>query len=188
VPGGATSPGGQRPGPAAAPQPGDPEAIGPYQVLGRLGGGGMGTVYLAAAADGGRVAIKVVRAELTGDEAFLARFRREVDAARRVAGFCTARVLDFGIARAGDEAALTRVGTVMGTPGWIAPEQLRGGPVTPASDVFAWGCLVAFAATGRLPFGSGPVESQVYRVVQADEFLFRRATLVVVSWRACCPR
>src|SRR6266540_1850142 len=213
---------------------GDPAAIGPYRVLGRLGAGGMGTVYLAQSPAGARVAIKIIRPELAGDAAFLDRFRREVAAARRVAGFCTARVLDanldgsapylvteyvdgvrldlvverdgplaasnleglavgvaaacaaihaaevvhrdlkpgnvllsyfgprvidFGIARALDDgsASLTRAGTVMGTPAWMAPEQFGSAPVTTAADIFAWGGLVAYAGTGRLAFGRGPV-------------------------------
>jgi len=221
---------------------GDPAAIGPYRVLGRLGAGGMGTVYLAQSPAGTRVAIKIIRPELAGDAAFLDRFRREVAAARRVAGFCTARVLDanldgsapylvteyvdgvrldlvverdgplaasnleglavgvaaacaaihaavvvhrdlkpgnvllsyfgprvidFGIARALDEgsASLTRAGTVMGTPAWMAPEQFGSAPVTTAADIFAWGGLVAYAGTGRLAFGRGPVEVLTYRIL-----------------------
>src|SRR6266542_3694910 len=61
------------------------------------GAGGMGTVYLAESPAGARVAIKVIRPELAGDVAFLDRFRREVGAARRVAGFCTAQVLDANL-------------------------------------------------------------------------------------------
>ena len=222
--------------------PGDPAEVGPYRVLGRLGAGGMGTVYLAESPAGARVAVKVIRPELAGDVAFLDRFRREVDAARRVAGFCTAqvldakldgpapylvteyvdgvrldlvverdgplaasnleglavgvgaalaaihaaevvhrdlkpgnvllsyfgpRVIDFGIARALDDAstAITRAGTVMGTPAWMAPEQFGDAPVTTAADIFAWGGLVAYAGTGRLAFGRGPVEVLAYRIV-----------------------
>src|SRR6266545_524983 len=221
---------------------GDPAAIGPYRVLGRLGAGGMGTVYLAQSPAGARVAIKIIRPELAGDAAFLDRFRREVAAARRVAGFCTAqvldanldgptpylvteyvdgvrldlvverdgplaasnleglavgvaaacaaihaaevvhrdlkpgnvllsyfgpRVIDFGIARALDDgwASLTRAGTVMGTPAWMAPEQFGSAPVTTAADIFAWGGLVAYAGTGRLAFGRGPVEVLTYRIL-----------------------
>jgi predicted Ser/Thr protein kinase len=67
------------------------------------------------------------------------------------------KVIDFGIARAMDAAgSLTMNGVVLGTPGWMAPEQLAGGPASPAGDVFAWGCLIAFAASGRPPFGAGP--------------------------------
>src|SRR6266545_2880829 len=222
--------------------PDDPVEVGPYRVLGRLGAGGMGTVYLAESPAGARVAIKVIRPELAGDVAFLDRFRREVGAARRVAGFCTAqvldanldgtapylvteyvdgvrldlvverdgplaasnleglavgvaaalaaihaaevvhrdlkpgnvllsyfgpRVIDFGIARALDDAstAITRAGTVMGTPAWMAPEQFGNAPVTTAADIFAWGGLVAYAGTGRLAFGRGPVEVLAYRIV-----------------------
>jgi hypothetical protein len=200
----------------------------------------MGSVHLGRAADGSLAAVKVVRPELARDPVFVARFAREVEAARRVAGFCTARpldagpgddppwlateyvdgpsldeairrdgpldagrldalaagtatalaaihaaglvhrdlkpanvllaesgprVIDFGIARALDSATLTGTGVLVGTPGWMAPEQLTGGPETPATDVFAWGGLVAFAATGRPPFGTGRVEALTYRIV-----------------------
>jgi serine/threonine protein kinase len=54
---------------------------------------------------------------------------------------------------------------VVGTPAWMAPEQFTGSPVTPAADIFAWGGLVAYAGTGRLPFGTGPVEVLAYRIV-----------------------
>jgi predicted Ser/Thr protein kinase len=221
-------------------QPGDPETLGRYRVVSRLGSGGMGTVYLASAPDGLRVAIKVIRPELARDPAFRARFGAEVDAARRVTASCTARVLDaepaaplpwfvteyvegtpldrlvaaqgplppssveglavgvaaaltaihaaglvhrdlkpgnvlvspfgpkvidFGIARALDTAgSVTINGMVLGTPGWMAPEQLAGRPASPAGDIFAWGCLVGFAASGVPPFGKGPPEVVAQRV------------------------
>ncbi|MWA03874.1 DUF4389 domain-containing protein [Actinomadura sp. LD22] len=222
----------------------EPRVLGPYRLLGRLGRGGMGTVYLAAEPDGRRVAVKVVNRELAGEPAFLARFRREVTAARRVHRFCTApvldaeldqdppyvvteyidgpsletavaergplpgsdleglavgvatalaaihgagivhrdlkpanvllsatgpRVIDFGIARALDAAdGPTRTGQFVGTPSYIAPEVLHGGPVEPASDVFAWGCVIAFAGTGRPPFQGASV-ADTFRRIGAEE-------------------
>jgi predicted Ser/Thr protein kinase len=226
-------------------QPTDPRRLGGYTLLWRLGGGGMGVVYLGEAQDERLVAIKVIRPELADDPMFLARFRQEVEAASRVAGFCTARVIDadleagqpwfvteyvdgptlqqavkrsgplpdqslatfalgvaealdaihdagvihrdlkpsnvllarnapkvidFGIARARDAAQLTQTGKLIGTVNWLAPEQLRSDRASPVSDVFAWGGLIAFAGTGRPPFGAGPPEVVVHRILneQAD--------------------
>ncbi|WP_397428664.1 serine/threonine-protein kinase [Pseudofrankia sp. BMG5.37] len=222
---------------AGPPVPGDqlrssdPRMIGRYELLSRLGAGGMGAVYLALDSSGRRVAIKVIRGELANDPEFRARFGDEVTAARRVAPFCTAevldadpdarqpylvteyidgkrldtvveesgplgkstlqgvaigvasaltaihgagivhrdlkpsnvmlsysgpRVIDFGIARALDAVAnRTRSGIVLGSLGWMAPEQMEGSPVGPATDIFAWGLLIGYAATGVHPYGEG---------------------------------
>ena len=75
------------------------------------------------------------------------------------------RVLDFGIAHALDETSITRTGAWTGTPGWTSPEQYLGAEGGPASDVFGWGALIAYAATGRAPFGSGRPDAVAYRVL-----------------------
>jgi serine/threonine protein kinase len=75
-------------------QAGDPPQIGPYLLLGRLGVGGMGRVFLARSPGGRLMAVKVIRADLAGDPGFRARFAREVAAARRVSGVFTAPVVD----------------------------------------------------------------------------------------------
>jgi hypothetical protein len=199
----------------------------------------MGTVFLGRVGDGSRVGVKVLRPELAGDPAFLRMFRHEVAAARRVVGFCTARVLDadisgplpylvteyvegvrldravaasgrlsasdleglavgmaaaltaihgagvvhrdlkpsnvllsyfgpkvidFGIARALDASASTATCKLMGSPGWMAPEQFAQRPVTAAVDIFVWGSLVTYAGTGRRPFGQGTVVEIVHRI------------------------
>ncbi|MCK9929484.1 PASTA domain-containing protein [Frankia sp. Mgl5] len=236
-----TAPGGQ---PAAGPlRPDDPSELGHYRVLGRLGEGGMGTVFLGAAPDGRPVAIKMIRAEVAGVPSFRARFRREAELARRVARFCTAelldavdppdgppfivtefvdgptlaaavaaggplgaadlervavsvaaaltaihgaglvhrdlkpanvllsslgpRVIDFGIAHAADITHVTR-DSIVGTPAFMAPEQALAQPVSGAADVWAWAGLVTFAGTGRPPFGDGPPETQIFRIVHGD--------------------
>lgn len=218
--------------------PDDPREVGGYRVLRRLGSGGMGVVYLAADPTGRRVAIKVIHPQWARDAGFRRRFTREVAAARRVARFCTApvldaslegeltylvteyvdgpdlatvvrergpltggnlealaagvavalhaihgagvvhrdlkpsnvvlsptgpRVIDFGVAQLTEPESLPSQ-TMLGTPAFMAPEQVRGEPVTPASDVFAWGGLVTYAGTGRLPFGGGPAAEVLYRV------------------------
>ncbi|MGA4860555.1 serine/threonine-protein kinase [Streptomyces koyangensis] len=81
------------------------------------------------------------------------------------------RVIDFGIARALEttaDAALTRTGAVVGSPGFMAPEQVRGDRVTPAADVFCLGSVLAYAATGALPFGTATsgVHALMYRIAQ----------------------
>ncbi|WP_326829318.1 protein kinase [Streptosporangium sp. NBC_01810] len=222
----------------------DPESIGAYRLLGRLGEGGMGTVYLALAPAGRPVALKVVKAELTVEDGFAARFHAEVENARRVASFCTAqvlddgtddddrlymvteyiagtplsrqisehgalepgtlhgvalgvaaalaaihvaglvhrdlkpanvilsmsgpRVIDFGIARALDSThSFTRSGEVLGSPGWWAPEQIQGLDITPAADIFAWGCMVAYAGNGRHPYGRGDLMTMATRLLNS---------------------
>lgn len=76
-------------------------------------------------------------------------------------------VLDFGIAHAQGGTSVTRTGVMTGTPGWISPEHYRMGTAGPAGDVFAWGALVAYAATGRLPFGTGAPDVVAFRVLSA---------------------
>ncbi|MEV2274740.1 serine/threonine-protein kinase [Nocardiopsis sp. NPDC049922] len=78
------------------------------------------------------------------------------------------RVLDFGVARAVDQTALTRTGAVMGSPGWISPDHYQGRPASTADDVFAWGALVSYAATGRPPFGSGDPAAVAHRVISGE--------------------
>ncbi|MGY5104169.1 serine/threonine-protein kinase, partial [Streptomyces sp. 900105245] len=231
--------------------PGDPQRIGAYRLLARLGAGGMGNVYLARSDRGRTVAVKLVREELAEQEEFRARFRQEVQAARRVGGYWTApvldadteaavpwvatgyvagpslqqvvghdhgalpersvrilaaglahalkdihaagivhrdlkpsnvlvtidgpRVIDFGIARAletttaGGEG-LTRTGSLVGSPGFMAPEQVRGDRITPACDVFCLGSVLAYAATGTLPFGTANsgVHALMFRIAQEE--------------------
>jgi serine/threonine protein kinase len=81
------------------------------------------------------------------------------------------RVIDFGIARATDGTSLTAAGVVFGTPGFMSPEQAEGRGAGPASDVFALGCVVAYAAAGMGPFGTGTAAAILYRVVHADPVL-----------------
>ncbi|MFJ5307071.1 bifunctional serine/threonine-protein kinase/ABC transporter substrate-binding protein [Streptomyces sp. NPDC088350] len=222
--------------------PSDPSRLGGYRLLGRLGAGGMGVVYLARGAAGELAAVKVIQPEFAEQAEFRARFRREADSARgvdspwvvpvlgadtegpapwlatafvpgpslaeavaecgplparvvRVLGKVLARALDavhraglvhrdvkpgnvllaldgprlidFGIARptAAEETELTSDSVVVGTPGFLSPEQARALPVGPASDVFSLGCVLAYTATGRLPFGSGTADALLYRTV-----------------------
>ncbi|MFD5792895.1 serine/threonine-protein kinase [Streptomyces diastatochromogenes] len=216
----------------------DPLRVGPYRIVGRLGSGGMGWVYLGRSPAGREVAVKVVRPELAAEREFRARFAREVAAARAVSGAYTApvvdadpdaelpwlatlyvpgpplseavggdgplseaqvrslgaglvealqaihsagvvhrdlkpanvllaadgpRVIDFGISRVDGVPGLTRHGIVMGTPPFMSPEQMRGEPAGPPSDVFSLGGVLTYALTGRPPFGGGDQVS--YRIV-----------------------
>lgn len=94
------------------------------------------------------------------------------------------RVIDFGIARAADAAALTGVGLRIGTAAFMAPEQALGHPVTPATDVFALGALAGFVAAGVPPFGNGPESGALYRVVHEHPDLDRipRELHDLLSW------
>jgi serine/threonine protein kinase len=234
---------GADPGHVQALLPGDPRVVGPYQLLGRLGSGGMGRVFLGVSAGGRPVAVKVIRPELVADPEFRTRFRREVAAARTVSGLFTAlvvdadtgapapwlatayvagpslaqavrdagplsadsvlalavglaeglaaihaagvvhrdlkpsnvllaedgpRVIDFGISRAVEATSLTNAGFVVGSPGFMSPEQAKGGVVGPPSDMFSLGAILAFAATGEGPFGTGSTVALVYRVVHSS--------------------
>ncbi len=221
-------------------QPRDPRKVGQYWLLGRLGSGGMGQVFLGRSPGGRLVAVKVVRAELAGQAEFRDRFAREVAAARKVSGLFTApvvdadvdvpvpwlatayvpgpslaeaitrhgplpatsvlalaaglaeglgaihaagivhrdlkpsnlllaedgpRIIDFGISRAAEASMLTGTGVVFGSPSFMSPEQARGHRVGPPSDVFSLGAVLTFAATGEGPFGTGPSDTLLYRVV-----------------------
>jgi serine/threonine protein kinase len=80
-------------------------------------------------------------------------------------------VIDFGIALVPDATRLTRTGLVMGTPGYVAPEVIEGQPSSGATDIHSWGTTVAFAATGRQPFGTGDFQTIFFRVLQGDAAL-----------------
>ncbi len=73
-------------------------------------------------------------------------------------------VIDFGIAHVADDVRLTSVGLVMGTPGYLSPEVIDGEPVSTATDWWGWAATVAFAASGRPPFGRGPMDVVIDRV------------------------
>ncbi|GHD16647.1 hypothetical protein GCM10010334_77850 [Streptomyces finlayi] len=251
---------------------GDPLAIGTYRLLGRLGEGGMGRVYLGRSVTGRTVAVKLIRAELAGRPDFRGRFRQEVDSARRVGGEWTApvldadcdadvpwvvtgyvpgpslpevvgaygplpehsvrtlaaglahaltdihaaglvhrdlkpgnvlitiggpKVIDFGIAKgvAGATLAatgLTSTGVVVGSPGCMSPEQIRDEELGPASDVFALGTVLAYAATGRLPFGdgsgSGGLHAVMFRITAEQPDLAGVPDAVAALVRACCAK
>ncbi|MDQ0687558.1 hypothetical protein QFZ56_006521 [Streptomyces achromogenes] len=83
------------------------------------------------------------------------------------------RVVDFGISVAAESTALTRTGTILGTPGFMAPEQLTGDPVTPATDVFAFGAVLTYAAVGTGPFGTGSAQSLNFRIAYEEPRLDR---------------
>jgi serine/threonine protein kinase len=78
------------------------------------------------------------------------------------------RVIDFGISRALEGTVITRTSAVMGTPGFMSPEQVTGLPVEPASDIFALGSVLAFAASGRSPFAAADAVAVAYQIVHAE--------------------
>lgn len=245
---------------------GDPARIGPYLLLGRLGAGGMGRVFLARSDSGRTVAVKVVHEEHVSDEHFRVRFRREIEAARKVGERYTApvldagpgdeppwvatgyvpglsldqvvrlygplpaaslhaladgllkalkdihgagivhrdlkpsnvmltmdgtKVIDFGIARALEtsvESMLTSTGMAIGSPGFMSPEQVRGERAGVKSDVFTLGCVLTFAATGQLPFGSGASNQHavMFQIVEGEPDLTRIEDTALRAFVARC--
>ncbi|MEV0661723.1 bifunctional protein-serine/threonine kinase/phosphatase [Actinomadura luteofluorescens] len=97
------------------------------------------------------------------------------------------RVIDFGIVRnaVGDTTGLTRTGAMIGTPQYMSPEQFRGEPVGPATDVFSLGAVLVFAATGSPPFGSGDAATLGYRIVHTEPDLTRIPESLRSLVRAC---
>ncbi|UXY26460.1 serine/threonine-protein kinase [Streptomyces sp. HUAS TT20] len=241
----------------------DPRVVGSFRLHRRLGAGGMGVVYLGSDKKGQRVALKVIRPDLAEDQEFRSRFAREVSAARRIRGGCTARlvaadldaerpwfatqyvpgpslhdkvadegalgaaeaaaigaalseglvavheagvvhrdlkpsnillspkgprIIDFGIAWATGASTLTHVGTAVGSPGFLAPEQVRGAAVTPATDVFSLGATLAYASTGDSPFGHGSSEVMLYRVVHEEPHLHGVPDALAPLVRACLAK
>ncbi|XVQ08089.1 serine/threonine-protein kinase [Spirillospora sp. CA-255316] len=209
----------------------DPARLGGYRLRGLLGEGGQGSVFLAEDDDGRQVAVKLLHTPFSGDARARSRFAAELAVARRVAPFCTARVLDadlegdrpyivseyidglslsevlaaegprsvgtmtalaaihqagvvhrdfkpanvllapdgprvidFGIARALD-ATGTLSSTAVGTPAYMAPEQITGGSISAAADVWAWGATMALAATGRAAFGQDSIPAVMHRIL-----------------------
>jgi serine/threonine protein kinase len=98
------------------------------------------------------------------------------------------RIIDFGIARAMEGTSVTRTGMSVGSPSWMAPEAARGESVSQATDVFAWGCVVMFAATGRGPFGEGRPEAILYRIVHEEPDLSGLDARLVPVVRAALAR
>uniref|UniRef100_UPI003A8AF6BE protein kinase domain-containing protein n=1 Tax=Kitasatospora sp. SC0581 TaxID=3394360 RepID=UPI003A8AF6BE len=98
------------------------------------------------------------------------------------------RVIDFGIARALDVTSGLTHTAVIGTPSFMSPEQLRGRPATPASDVFSLAAVLMYSATGRSPFGDGPTEAVVYRVVHDEPDLTGLPPLLVPLVASCLDK
>ncbi|MCU4746952.1 MULTISPECIES: serine/threonine-protein kinase [unclassified Streptomyces] len=99
------------------------------------------------------------------------------------------KVIDFGIAQAADSTALTGTDVRVGTPAYMAPEQIMGNPPAgPGTDVFALGIIAHFAATGGHPFGEGGAHGLMYRIVQEDPYLARAPEALRPMIAACLAK
>jgi serine/threonine protein kinase len=99
------------------------------------------------------------------------------------------RIIDFGIARTLDTTTdFTRTGVVMGSLGWTSPEHLDGRSPVPAMDIFGWGCVVAYAATGAHPFGGVDTASRTWRIQHAEPNLDALPTLLADLVKAALDR
>jgi hypothetical protein len=78
------------------------------------------------------------------------------------------RIIDFGVVKDGEATSFTRTNATVGSPGWMAPEQIRSDEISPATDVFTWALLTAYAYQGTSPFGIGPPEAQMLRILNED--------------------
>ncbi|MEU8566552.1 bifunctional serine/threonine-protein kinase/ABC transporter substrate-binding protein [Streptomyces cyaneofuscatus] len=90
---------------------------------------------------------------------------RDVKPGNVLLGLDGPRLIDFGIARALEDTVLTATDAIVGSPGFLSPEQAQGRRIGPPSDIFSLGCVLVYAATGGRPFGSGPVEAMLFRTV-----------------------
>ncbi|MFG2596391.1 bifunctional serine/threonine-protein kinase/ABC transporter substrate-binding protein [Streptomyces sp. NPDC048462] len=98
------------------------------------------------------------------------------------------RLIDFGIARHEGATALTATGSVIGTPGYLAPEQASAGPVGPACDVFSLGCVLVYAATGQRPFGHGEAAGVLFRTVHGEADLAGLPSALLPVVTACLAK
>ncbi|MFI7698322.1 serine/threonine-protein kinase [Nonomuraea sp. NPDC049480] len=221
---------------------GDPTHLGSFRLSGRIGEGGQGIVYLGVDDAGEQAAIKLLHVKFSGDTIARSRFARELKAAKRVASFCTARVVeadldgdtpyiaseyidgrslrdivesdgplsgtaldrlaigtataltaihhahivhrdfkpdnvliaadgprvvDFGIARIIDSTG-TITSRAIGTPAYMAPEQIAGDDIGPYTDVFSWGATIAFAATGKSVFEGKSIAMVLNRILNHE--------------------
>lgn len=221
-------------------------SVGDYTLLAKIGEGGMGVVHLARKPGGDRVALKVLRPHIVGDDEARARLAREVSSLSRIRSRWVAEIvdadpwapvpyvatryvpglslhdhvveegaiegrdllwfagclaegvqsvheagvlhrdvkpsnvlmegrtpilIDFGLARVADDPKLTHTGWLLGTPGYLAPEILYGEDASAASDIHSWAATVAYAGTGRAPFGRGPSMAIMDRVRRGEHDL-----------------
>ncbi|WP_405186959.1 bifunctional serine/threonine-protein kinase/ABC transporter substrate-binding protein [Streptomyces anulatus] len=113
---------------------------------------------------------------------------RDVKPGNVLLGLDGPRLIDFGIARALDDTVLTATDVIVGSPGFLSPEQAQGRRIGPASDVFSLGCVLVYAATGGRPFGSGPVEAMLFRTVHDTADLSALPPGLVPVVQACLSK